>query len=341
LYYALSWVRLDDASRDSAIPGLDRGEAYERIIPTPPMKEQHRIAAFLDSHDRHINRLIRIKRRLIELLNAQKQAIIHRAVTRGFDPNVHLKPSGLDWLGLIPENYQRTKLGRICLSIRDGTHNPPPAVEGIHRLLSVRNIIDGRFVTRADDRTMSPAAFDELQRSYTVNEGDVVLVLVGATTGKSAVVEQMKNVTVQRSIGILRPSPMVINSHFLDLVISSEIVQSQIRRIMDKYAAQPGIYLKDVSALQIIFPDINTQQSIVATVLEQSKALDVSIKTTRNEIDLLREYRTRLIADVVTGKLDVHSVELPVLDEAEAVEDWETDEDAQADEIDEMEGVDA
>ena len=205
-------------------------------IAYPPYHEQERIVGFLVYANRRINHFIRAKRRLVELLNEQKQAIIHRAVTRGLAPKVHLKPSGIDWLGLIPENYQRTKLRRICLSIRDGTHNPPPEVEGTHRLLSVRNIIDGRFVTRADDRMMSPASFDELQRSYTVNQGDVVLALVGATTGKSAVVEYMKNVTVQRSIEIIRPSPMVINSHFLNLVISSEIVQSQIRRIMDKFS---------------------------------------------------------------------------------------------------------
>ena len=110
---------------------------------------------------------------------------------------------------------------------------------------------------------------------------------------------------------------------------------------MDKYAAQPGIYLKDVGALQIIFPDLNTQQNIVETVWEQSKALDASIKTTRSEIDLLREYSTRLIADVVTGKLDVRGVELPAWDEAEVLEEWEPDEDTEVDVMDEMEGVDA
>lgn len=272
---------------------------------------------------------------MIELLNEQKQVVIHRAVTRGLDPNVRLKPSGIEWLGDVPEGYRRVKLGRVCFSIRDGTHNPPPAIDGTHRLLSVRNIVDGRFTTRPDDRTMSPAAFDELQRSYDVRSGDVVLALVGATTGKSAVVEPMEDVTVQRSIGILRPNPALIDSHFLNLVIRSDLVQSQIRRIMDKYAAQPGIYLKDVGFLQIVYPDIVTQKAILAAVETESKDAERLKDACRMEIDHLREYRTRLIADVVTGKLDVRGIELPKLDEAESVEDLDSGDEIEADDMQE------
>ena len=76
------------------------------VIPVPPSHEQDAIVAFLTHADRHINRLIHAKRRLIELLNEQKQAIIHRAVTRGIDPNVRLKPSGIDWLGDVPEHWE-------------------------------------------------------------------------------------------------------------------------------------------------------------------------------------------------------------------------------------------
>jgi type I restriction enzyme S subunit len=307
------------------VTGIRQGQNidYERLsrseLILPPPDEQDAIVRFLDHANRRIERYIRAKKKLIALLKEQKQAIIHRAVTRGLGPNVRLKPSGIPCLGDIPEHYSRTRLGRVCLSIRDGTHNPPPAVPGNHRLLSVRNIIDGRFVTRADDRTMTPQAFAELQRSYTVNKGDVVIALVGATTGKSAVVEQMENVTVQRSLGILRPNSDVVDSHFLNLLIASETIQSQIRMIMDKYAAQPGIYLTELGRLQVVYPSVDTQRQIVAWVWEQTKELDVSVDTIRHEMNLIHEYRTRLIADVVTGQLDVReaATKLPVEPEAE------------------------
>jgi type I restriction enzyme S subunit len=304
---------------------------YDIRVPVPPPDEQAAIVRFLDHANGKIERAIRAKRKLIALLNEQKQATIHRAVTRGLDPNVKLKPSGIPWLGDLPEGYKRTRLGRLCVSIRDGTHNPPIAVPGIHRLLSVRNIIGGRFVTRPDDRTMTPAAFRELQRSYTVEAGDVVIALVGATTGKSAVVEPMENVTVQRSLGILRPRLGEVTGEFLRLVITSEVVQGQIRRIMDKYAAQPGIYLAELAGLQILYPPRDEQQTILRRLEEELRPANVAISRAEREIELLREYRTTLTADVVTGKLDVREVvkglpvtseELPPAeDEAEVIED--------------------
>ncbi|MCO5382794.1 MAG: restriction endonuclease subunit S [Methanosarcina barkeri] len=314
--------------------GLSHYAIKSVLVPVPPLPEQSAIVHYLDHIDRRIRRYIRTKQKLIKLLEEQKQAIIYKAVTGGLNPDVKLKPSEVEWLGEVPEHYKRTKLGRLCQSIRDGTHNPPPAVEGEHRLLSVRNIIGGRFVTRNDDRTMTPSAFSDLQRSYTVQENDIVLALVGATTGKSAVVEKMDKVTVQRSIGILRSNPLVLESHFLNFVISSELVQAQIHRVMDKYAAQPGIYLNDVSKLQIVYPELNEQKRIIYFIQKNTQSIDVAIDHAQREISLLREYRTRLIADVVTGKLDVREAaanlpeeidETEVLDEG-LVEDEETTE---------------
>src|ERR1035438_5935010 len=291
--------------RGTTVKHIYPDELRSLLFPLPNLDEQAAILRFLDWADARLERAIRAKRNVIALLNEQKQAIIHRAVTRGLDPSVPLTSSGIPWLGEIPVNYKRTKLGRVCISIRDGTHNPPTAIPGIHRLLSVRNVINGRFVVRADDRTMTPSAFAELQRSYRVEIGDVVVAIVGATTGKSAVVENMQNVTVQRSLAILRPDSRLISGIFLNLLISSEVIQRQIKQIMDKYAAQPGIYLNELSGLQVIYPFLNEQDSISACIYDATRPLDATIARLEREIALLREYRTRLVADVVTGKLDV------------------------------------
>jgi type I restriction enzyme S subunit len=170
---------------------------------------------------------------------------------------------------------------------------------------------------------MTPEAFAELQRSYTVIKGDVVIAIVGATTGKSAVVEQMDNVTVQRSLGILRPNADVVDSHFLNLLIASETIQSQIRMIMGKYAAQPGTYLTELGRLHVVYPPVETQRQIVAWVGEQTKELDVSVYTIRREINLINEYRTRLVTDVVTGRLDVRAAAAKLPEEPEELEPFD------------------
>jgi type I restriction enzyme, S subunit len=306
----------------------------------PPTGEQASILRFLDHADRRIRRYIRVKQKLIKLLEEQKQAIIHRAVTRGLAADLGFTSSGVPGWPPIPRSYRRVRLGRVCLSIRDGTHNPPPAVPGMHRLLSVRNIIGGRFVVRSDDRTMTPTAFDDLQRSYDVRRGDVVIALVGATTGKSAVVEDMDNVTVQRSIGILRPDSRAVGAGFLNLVIRSELVQGQIRQVMNKYAAQPGIYLEEVGRLQICFPDLKEQRAILDQVASESAPLDAATEQASSEINLLKEYRTRLIADVITGKLDVREAVARLPEEVEESEPLDEGEGA-ADAVEVDEGVEA
>jgi type I restriction enzyme S subunit len=181
----------------------------------------------------------------------------------------------------------------------------------------VRNIIGGQFVVRSDDRTMTPDAFYDLQRSYDVKRGDVVIAIVGATTGKSAVVQDMENVTVQRSIGILRPDPRALTAAFLNLVVRSELVQGQIRQVMNKYAAQPGIYLEEVGRLQVCFPDLEEQRAILKWVEVDSVPLDTAMQRASAEIDLLKEYRTRLIADIVTGKLDAREASARLPEEVE------------------------
>ena len=111
LYYALQSSRLDTISKDSAIPGLDREDAYARAIAIGPTREQRTIARFLDCETAKIDALVAKQERLIELLQEKRTALITRAVTRGLDPNVPMKDSGVEWLGEIPAHW---KITRIC-----------------------------------------------------------------------------------------------------------------------------------------------------------------------------------------------------------------------------------
>lgn len=266
-----------------------------------------------------MDQLISKKRELIERLKEKRTALISRTVTRGLPPdaaakaglpaNPPLKPSGLDWLGNIPKHWAVTKMRRVCNSIRDGTHNPPDRADGIHRLLSVRNVQDGKFSLLDDDRTMTPEDFAELQRSYTVKEGDIVLAIVGATTGKSAVVGKMEHVTVQRSLAILRPDQRRATSAFLNYAVQSPVVQTNIKLTVAKYSAQPGIYLEDVSQLPVLRPPLPEQAAISAYLDAETSKLDALVAKAEEAIERLQEYRTALITAAVTGKIDVRGAQ--------------------------------
>lgn len=286
----------------------------------PPPDEQRAIARFLDHADRLIRRYIATKQKLIKLLEEERRAIIQQAALGGDSIGAEVARPSVEWWPEIPVSHRQVDLRRVSLSIRDGTHNPPPAVPGEHRLLSVRNIIGGEFVTRPDDRTMSPEAFADLARSYTVRPGDIVLALVGATTGKSALVRQAENVSVQRSLGIVRPDARRVDVRFLHMVLQSYLVQGQIQQEMTKYAAQPGIYLDEVGRLRIPVPSIAMQKAAVQWAQGQIQPLDLVQNQVASEISLLREIRTRLVADVVTGKLDVCEAAASLPDPVEADE---------------------
>ena len=296
---------LNDIADVSTVPQINNKHISPMMFPVPPLSEQYEIAKFLNYETAKIDALIAKQQQLIALLQEKRQAVISHAVTKGLNPAAPLRDSGVEWLGMVPAHWRSSKLRWYCISIRDGTHTPPPRAEGVHRLLSVRNIINGHFVLRDDDRTMTPNAFLDLQRSYTVEPGDVLLAIVGGTTGKSAVAPKLENVTVQRSLAIIRPQRTELNSYFLNYWIQSNLLQGKIQEIAIKYAAQPGIYLDDVAGLVVPIPPITEQHEIVEFLDKRTDKLEVLITKAERAIELLQERRTALIAAAVTGKIDV------------------------------------
>jgi type I restriction enzyme S subunit len=301
------------------------------LLPLPPVSEQAAIVRFLDHADRRLRRYIRAKQKLIKLLDEQKQAIIHRAVTRGLDPNVRLKPSGVEWLGDVPEHWEVVALKRACLLLRDGTHLPPPRTSLGVPLLSVRNIVAERFTRRDDDSMISEADYRQLCRSFVPLEDDVLLAIVGATLGKVAIVPKMDRFHIQRSLAIFRPRPERLSCHFLAAYLRAPSFQRALWTTV-AFSAQPGIYLNTLANFRVVLPPLAEQTRIVEALAAAISEVDAPIRTANHEVSLLREFRTRLIADVVTGKLDVREAaarlpqgaeELEPLDDTEALREME------------------
>lgn len=295
-------------------------------IPLPPIEEQRAIVRFLDWHGAQVSRLVRAKKRLIALLNEQKQAIIHRAITRGFDESVPLKPSGVPWLGDIPAHWDVARLRYITRCL-DGKRVPlngtqREQMKGPYPYWGANKVIDH----------LNDWLFDE------------PLVLLGEDgapffdVGKDVAFAVSGKVWVNNHAHVLRCGARVIPQFLasaLNCVDYKPYISGSTR---DKLTQQA------MGAISIQLPPLAEQKQIVERLTTDTADLDRAITQFQSEIALIQEYHTRLIADVVTGKLDVCAMaealpdtppeELAALDdnasEDELLDDAEEDEEAAA-----------
>ena len=277
----------------------------------PPYREQVIIADFLDRHAQIAQRLIRAKRRQIELLNEQKQAIIHQAVTRGLDPHVPLKPSGIDWLGDVPAHWDIRKLKFVAEEIVGGstpsTGAPeywdgdivwvtPQDVSASATLVDSKRHITQRGL-EACSSTLMPAGTIVVTSRAPV--GNVAFAAIPLTTnqGCKAIIPERSRLDQRYAFRLLQ-------------VLKPEL------QSLAKGTTFTEISTTQIANVKVPVPPVDEQRSLVAVIASETQLTDQSIGLAEREIDLIREYRTRLIADVVTGKLDVRGAELPELDEA-------------------------
>jgi type I restriction enzyme S subunit len=311
LAYLLGWMRLDEVSKDSAVPGLDREDAYQRPAVLPPLAEQAAIVRFLDDADRRIRRYIAAKKKLVALLNEQKQATIHRVVTRGLDPNVRLKPSGVEWLGDVPEHWEVRRLGRLGRVFNGTTPSRAQSAywsNGTIPWLSSSKVNE-RLIT-APSELITARALRECGLSL-VPSGSLVMGLIGQgrTRGMCALLAIDACIS-QNLVAVVAGS--VLSGEFLYYALISSY--KGIREL-GRGGNQAALNCEIVGRLPIPVPPMKEQAAICEALKTQIAGLVLLEHRPDREIALLREYRTRLIADVVTGKLDVRGAAARLPDE--------------------------
>lgn len=287
-------------------------------IPCPPQEEQAAIARFLDHADRRIRRYIRAKRQLIALLNEQKQAIIHRAVTRGLDPHVKLKPSGVEWLGDVPEHWEVLALKRALRELIDCEHKTAPAVDSsdfsVVRTSAVRN---GRLHWQGTYFT-TEEAFEEWTRRGKPEFRDVIFTRE-APAGEACLVPENANLCLGQRTVLMKVRAAIYDAQFLVHMIYGGPPQERIK-LLTQGSTVGHFNMDDIGWMPVLRPPMHEQESIVSFLSKSCKCLENAIVDSEKEIQFLKEYRTRLIADVVTGKLDVREAAAALPDELEAVE---------------------
>ena len=298
---------------------IQRGVFASLKAPLPPPAEQAAIVRFLDHWNGRLEKAIRAKRKVITLLNEQKQAIIHRAVTRGLDPNVKLKDSGIPWLGEIPEHWE---VARTCRLYRQVTRyiatGEEPKMSMSRRLGLVRS--DQLHTNRAAQAATS------IRFSVCV-PGDLVLNKYQAHNGLFGAAVERGLITSNYSV--FEPQKGVTSAYFA-LLFATNTYKSEFRmRCQGVGDGMMPLYSSAFLKTPTLLLPLGEQQKIVDGIARSTMELDTAITRYEREITLLREYRTRLTADVVTGKLDVRAAaaqvpdleDAPIPDEAENFEE--------------------
>ena len=264
-------------------------------LPLPPLPEQQAIVRYLDHVDGRIRRLVDAKRRLIALLEEERQAVINEAVTRGLDPNVPLKPSGMEWLGEIPEHWEVRRAKFLYRETDERTDT------GEEELLSVSHKTG--VTPRKENVTMFLAASNAGYKLCQL--GDIVINTMWAYMAALGVAWQ--NGLVSPSYGVYRPlNQRNLNHHYMDALLRTEAYRTNyLIRSTGITSSRLRLYPESFLDIPILCPPIVEQNRIVEHLELVVADNDAAIDRVRKQIELLEEYRTRLISDVVTGKLDV------------------------------------
>lgn len=277
------------------------------LLQIPNRDEQTQIASFLDHETSRIDTLVAKKERQIELLKEKRSALITHAVTKGLDPNVKMKDSGVDWIGEIPDGWQIKRAKYLVSKIGSGK-TPKGGSEvyvdsGVMLLRSQNIHFDG---LRLDDVVFIDEEIDAEMASTRVAEMDVLLNITGASIGRVSIYSNVNgHANVNQHVCILRPDKDKIEPSYLWRSISSDLIQSQIMSNQNG-TSREGLNFQQVGNLHILVPKEQKEQSEIASFLDrETTKIDKLISKVQNSIETLKEYRAAIISAAVTGKIDV------------------------------------
>ena len=283
--------------------GLTQTSIQTVQIPLPPLSEQKAIVRYLDHADSRIQRYISAKERLIELLTEQKQAIINQVVTRGLDPNVPLKPSGIEWLGDVPAHWNLVRNGRLFAQRNETGFPDLPILE-----VSLRTGVDVRNFGTSDRKQIM-----SVRSSYKrAAKGDLTYNMMRMWQGAVGVAPV--DGLVSPAYVIAKPLPGTVARFFSALFRTRAYMAEVDKHSRGIVKDRNRLYWEDFKQMTTPCPPPEEQVAIVEYLGRATSDIDDAISRARRQTELMQEYRTRLIADVVTGKLDVRGA---VADEVE------------------------
>ncbi|MEN5005238.1 restriction endonuclease subunit S [Stenotrophomonas indicatrix] len=270
----------------------------------PPRPEQDQIVAYLRAQDAHIARFIQAKRDLIKLLTEQKLRIIDHAVTRGLDANFTLKPSGTEWLGEVPEHWEVQRLKNVA-NVVLGKMLTTEAKAGDGDFKSYMRSTNVQWI-KPDVRDVKEMWVAKAEMAQLrVRKGDL-LVSEGGEVGRACMWnDELPECYIQNSVHRVAAKPMML-PEFLFHQFFAYGKRGRFNAIVNRVSIA-HLTREKLVTVPFTVPPIEEQKAICRWISDECQPLDDAITRTEDEIKLIREYRDRLIADVVTGQVDVRS----------------------------------
>lgn len=301
-------AEIEANSKGVSYPAINASEVMFFKLPLPPKAEQEHIATVLAKETTRIDALVAKKTRFIELLREKRQALITHAVTKGLDPNVKMKDSGVEWLGEVPEHWEIKKIKRIISSISQGwSPECDPRVPDSDEwgVLKVGCVNGGSF-NPAESKTL-PLIF-EPKPDLAINQGDVLVSRANTRelVGSCAVIEKnYPKLMLCDKLYRLLTNPKKVTPEFL-----AKLIYVHGRRAVEIEANGASSSMVNISQsvildLIISLPSIFEQNKITNRIQSSSLKIDEVIKKTTRSIELLKERRSALITAAVTGQIDL------------------------------------
>nr|WP_199000916.1 restriction endonuclease subunit S [Flavobacterium sp. ASV13] len=297
---------------------VSRDDLRSLKLPFPNPVEQTAIVNFLDYKTAKIDRFIRKKKQLIKLLNEQKSGIINQAVTKGLDVNAKMKPSGIECLGDIPEHWEVKPL-KYFVSLNDEVLSEKTSPEYEIKYIDIGNVNGDGKISEIVEYKFKDAPS---RAKRVVKKGDVIISTVRTYLKAITLInENSTNLIASTGFAVLRPKAKMV-SEFLNNVVRANYFIQKITS--HSYGVSyPAINASQIICFYLAVPCEKEQQQIVSHIETETSKLNQAISTIEKEIALVQEYKTALIAEAVTGKIDVRDYEIPVKEKVETYEDLE------------------
>jgi len=307
--------RVDGATHGAKMPRVGWEYMGNMSFAAPSLSEQSQIARFLDHETAKIDVLIREQERLIALLQEKRQAVISHAVTKGLDPNVPMKDSGVEWLGEVPEHWRVGALKRALEVVADVDHYMPSSVpEGVPYVMT------GDLQSLASEiefdscKQVAREDFLRLTRKVRASKGDVIMARY-ATIGTVSYVDIDAEFVVSYSCVTIRSQAEMATGRYLFFYFQSDAFIQGMSNMINANT-QGNVGIGDLKEVQIALPDIHEQEAIVDELEVELTYLDGLVDEVKSSVGLMKERRSALISAAVTGKIDVREWQPPADDSA-------------------------
>lgn len=304
-YYKYLLHRYDVANMKLLGSGVRQTISFNHIsnsvLVAPPLAEQQAIARFLDEKTNQIDRAVKIKERQIALLRERKQIIIQAAVTKGLNPDVPMKDSGISWIGHVPAHWDILPFTKYCASQVDYRGKTPEKVEDGVLLVTAKNVRDGFLDYEVSREYIAPSNYEKVMSRGRPQKGDI-LFTTEAPLGKVAVVDDESVALAQRIIKFrLKPK---LKSEYINFFLNSWGFQGNLVT-MSTGSTALGIKASKLHKLVVAAPPSGEQLDIIEYLNDVSFRISETIELKERQILTLEEYKTSLIDAAVTGKIKV------------------------------------